>query len=157
MDPSRTIAIINGPHLNLLGLREKSLYGETTWEEVEKSLIRLVADTPIELTFYQNNEEGKLITYFQELFLQAYHKTLTLEGLVVNLGGYAHTSVALRDALLLFTDLKVPIIEVHVSHIFKREPFRHKTFISDISQGMISGLGVFGYEAALHYLLSLKK
>ena len=138
----KTIAIINGPNLNLTGHREPEIYGATTMQQCVEQLRQSFADTNI--VYYQSNIEGELIDKIQELGFSA-------DGLVINLGGYSHTSVALRDAVLA---VPAPAIEVHLSNIFAREEYRHHSFISSACRGMICGLGLQGYAAAIEALLS---
>ena len=135
------IEIINGPNLNLTGRREPEVYGITTMEEYVDSLCRLFPD--VEITHYQSNVEGELIDCIQQV-------GFTADGLIVNLGGYSHTSVALRDALLA---VPAPKIEVHISNIFAREDYRHHSLVTSACRGMVCGLGLQGYEFALRALL----
>jgi 3-dehydroquinate dehydratase-2 len=135
------IEIINGPNLNLTGRREPEVYGTTTMEEVIDSLQKKFPD--VEIGHYQSNVEGELIDHIQQAGFSA-------DGLIVNLGGYSHTSVALRDALLA---VPAPKVEVHISNIFAREDYRHHSLITSACRGMISGLGLKGYELALRALL----
>lgn len=136
------IEIINGPNLNLTGRREPEVYGTTTMEECVDNLRRLFPE--VEITYYQSNVEGELIDEIQRAGFSA-------DGLIVNLGGYSHTSVALRDALLA---VPAPAIEVHISNIFAREDYRHHSLISSACRGMVCGLGLQGYELALRALVS---
>lgn len=136
------IEIINGPNINLTGRREPEVYGTTTLEEVVDSLRRLFPD--VEISHYQSNVEGELINRIQQA-------GFTCDGLIVNLGGYSHTSVALRDALLA---VPAPMVEVHISNIFAREEYRHHSLITSACRGMICGLGLQGYELAIRALLS---
>lgn len=136
---SKKILIINGPNLNMLGTREPEIYGTDTIADVEERCTALAESLGIDLTFYQSNYEGEIVTYIQ----QARER---YDGLVLNAGGYTHTSVAIFDALSL---LDIPVIEVHISNIFKREEFRHKSMVSPHASGIICGFGVKGYELAL--------
>lgn len=136
---SKKILIINGPNLNMLGTREPEIYGTDTIADVEERCTALAESLGIELTFYQSNYEGEIVTYIQ----QARER---YDGLILNAGGYTHTSVAIFDALSL---LDIPVIEVHISNIFKREEFRHKSMVSPHASGIICGFGVKGYELAL--------
>ena len=136
------IEIINGPNLNLTGLREPKVYGCVTMEEKLKQL--RAAFPEVEIGYYQSNVEGELINYIQQTGFSA-------DGLIVNLGGYSHTSVALRDALLA---VPAPKVEVHISNIFAREDYRHKSLITSACRGMVCGLGLQGYELAIRALLS---
>lgn len=131
------IEIINGPNLNLTGLREPEVYGSTTMEEY---LIALRKQFPeVEIGYYQSNVEGELIDRIQQV-------GFSCDGLMVNLGGYSHTSVSLRDALLA---VPAPKIEVHLSNIFAREEYRHHSLITSACRGMVCGLGLRGYELAM--------
>lgn len=135
------IEIINGPNLNLTGRREPEVYGTTTMEQYLESL--RVRFPEVQLGYFQSNIEGELIDHIQQVGFEA-------DGLIVNLGGYSHTSVALRDALLGVT---APAVEVHISNIFSREDYRHHSFITSACLGMVCGLGLKGYELALLALL----
>ena len=136
------IEIINGPNLNLTGRREPEVYGTTTMEEVIDGLRKMFPD--VEISYYQSTVEGELIDRIQQAGFGA-------DALVVNLGGYSHTSVALRDALLA---VPAPKVEVHISNIFAREEYRHNSLITSVCRGMICGLGLQGYELAIRSLLS---
>jgi|TARA_Y100001958_G_scaffold72688_1_gene49043 3-dehydroquinate dehydratase-2 len=138
------LIIINGPNLNLLGIREKEIYGETSFEEYLSTLKSKFKD--VELEFFQSNHEGELIEKIQEV-------GFSYEGIIINAGGFTHTSVALRDAI---ASVSSPAIEVHISNILNREDFRKKSFLSDVCKGIISGLGLKGYEFAVDYFLSQK-
>ena len=138
------IIIINGPNLNLLGEREQSQYGSTTFKELEENCTKKSNEIGIELKFTQSNIEGELVSLIQN----ARNK---YDGMIINAAGFTHTSVAIRDALDLF---KKPIIELHISNIYKREEFRQKSLMSDIVTGGIFGLGTEGYILAI---ISLQK
>ena len=131
------IEIINGPNLNLTGKREPEVYGSTTMEEYLEGLRARFPE--VEITYYQSNVEGELIDRIQQIGFR-------YDGLIVNLGGYSHTSVALRDALLA---VPAPKVEVHLSNIFAREEYRHHSLITSACRGMVCGLGLQGYELAL--------
>ena len=133
------IVIINGPNLNLLGEREQSQYGSTTFEQLKENCIKKSNEIGIELEFTQSNIEGELVNLIQDARKK-------YDGMIINAAGFTHTSVAIRDALDLF---KKPIIELHISNIYKREEFRQKSLISDIVTGGIFGLGVDGYILAI--------
>ena len=133
------IIIINGPNLNLLGEREQSQYGSTTFDQLKNNCLKKAAEIGIELEFAQSNIEGELVTLIQDARKK-------YDGMIINAAGFTHTSVAIRDALDLF---KKPIIELHISNIYKREEFRHKSLISDIVTGGIFGLGAEGYILAI--------
>ena len=138
------IIIVNGPNLNLLGEREQSQYGSTTFEDLKENCLKKSNEIGVEIEFSQSNIEGELVS-----LIQASRKKY--DGMIINAAGFTHTSVAIRDALDLF---KKPIIELHISNIYKREEFRHKSLISDIVTGGIFGLGVEGYILAI---ISLQK
>jgi 3-dehydroquinate dehydratase-2 len=133
------IIIINGPNLNLLGEREQSQYGSTTFNQLKENCLKESNRIGIELKFAQSNIEGELVNMIQDARKK-------YDGMIINAAGFTHTSVAIRDALDLF---KKPIIELHISNIYKREEFRHKSLISDIATGGIFGLGVEGYILAI--------
>ena len=138
------IIIINGPNLNLLGEREQSQYGSTTFKELEENCIKKSNELGIELKFTQSNIEGELVSLIQNARNE-------YDGMIINAAGFTHTSVAIRDALDLF---KKPVIELHISNIYKREEFRQKSLISDTVTGGIFGLGTEGYILAI---ISLQK
>jgi 3-dehydroquinate dehydratase II len=141
---SNKITIINGPNLNLLGEREQSQYGSTTFKDLKENCLKKSNEIGIEIDFLQSNIEGEIVSLIQD-------SRKKYDGMIINAAGFTHTSVAIRDALDLF---KKPIIELHISNIFKREEFRHKSLISDIVTGGIFGLGVEGYILAI---ISLQK
>ena len=141
------ILIINGPNLNLLGKREENHYGETTFEELQQNCQDYAKNKDIELTFKQTNIEGEIVSLIQE-------SNKKFDGLIINAAGYTHTSVAIRDALVIF---KKPSIELHISNIYKREEFRHKSMISDVVTGIICGLGTNGYILAINAMHELLK
>jgi len=138
------IIIVNGPNLNLLGEREQSQYGSTTFDELKDKCLKKSNEIGINLEFAQSNIEGELVNLIQ-------NSRDKYDGMIINAAGFTHTSVAIRDALDLF---KKPIIELHISNIYRREEFRHKSLISDIATGGIFGLGVEGYILAI---ISIKK
>ena len=135
------ILIINGPNLNLLGKREPEVYGSTSFEEFFESLKKTFPE--VELEYYQSNVEGELINKIHEV-------GFSYDAILLNAGGYTHTSVAISDAIAGVT---TPTLEVHISNIYKREEFRHKSIISKSCVGMISGLGLKGYELGIRYFL----
>lgn len=139
------ILIINGPNLNLLGKREPEIYGSMSFEEYFASL--KVKFSEIDLHYYQSNIEGDLIDKIHEV-------GFSFDAILLNAGGYTHTSVALSDAI---ASVKTPVLEVHISNIYKREEFRHKSIISKECIGMISGLGLIGYDLGINYFLKTKK
>ena len=133
------IIIINGPNLNLLGEREQSQYGSTTFDQLKENCLKESNTIGIEVEFSQSNIEGELVNLIQDARKK-------YDGMIINAAGFTHTSVAIRDALDLF---KKPIIELHISNIYKREEFRHKSLISDIATGGIFGLSDNGYILAI--------
>jgi len=136
---SNNIIIINGPNLNLLGEREQSQYGSITFDQLRDNCLSKAKELNINLEFFQSNIEGEIVTTIQE----AKNK---FDGIIINAAGFTHTSIAIRDALDIY---KKPIIELHISNIYKREEFRHKSLISDVATGGIFGLGDNGYILAI--------
>jgi 3-dehydroquinate dehydratase-2 len=134
------ILLLNGPNLNLLGLREPGLYGHVTLDQINGHVTQLAAEAGHKLSSFQSNSEAELI----ERIHQA--PTGHVAFIIFNPAGFTHTSVALRDALLA---VKIPFIEVHLSNVHAREPFRHRSYFSDVALGTITGLGAVGYELAL--------
>ena len=133
------ILILNGPNLNLLGQREQSQYGSITFDQLKKNCLKKANELNLNIEFLQSNIEGEIVTIIQEAKKK-------FDGIIINAAGFTHTSVAIRDALDIF---KKPIIELHISNIYKREEFRQKSLISDISTGGIFGLGDNGYILAI--------
>jgi 3-dehydroquinate dehydratase II len=133
------VLVIHGPNLNMLGKREPQLYGSDTLATIDQSLNELGQKLNVTVDTFQSNHEGAIVDRIQAAFKK-------YDALIINPGAFTHTSVAIRDALLL---LDVPIVEIHLSNIYKREPFRHHSFIADIATGQISGLGARGYLLAL--------
>ena len=144
---SKKILIINGPNINLLGKRETTYYGKTTFEDLKKQCKKYAKKKNIKLKFNQTNIEGEIVSLIQE-------SNKKFDGLIINAAGYTHTSVAIRDALVI---LKKPSIELHISNIYKREEFRHKSMISDVVTGIICGLGTNGYILAINAMHELLK
>tara|TARA_B100001989_G_scaffold53474_1_gene34923 strand:+ start:99 stop:542 length:444 start_codon:yes stop_codon:yes gene_type:complete len=134
------IIILNGPNLNLLGEREKKQYGNFTLQDINKECKEFAENNDIELFTFQSNLEGELVEEIQ-------NSRNKYDGLIINAGGYTHTSVAIHDALKI---LKIPIIELHISNIYNREEFRHKSLISKLAKGVICGFGAKGYVMALN-------
>ena len=141
------IIIINGPNLNLLGEREQSQYGNITFNDLKNLCLEYSKKIGIKLDFFQSNLEGEIVTKIQNARKE-------YDGIIINAAGYTHTSVAIRDALDLF---KKPIIELHISNIYKREEFRHKSLLSDIATGVICGMGANGYILAINAMHDLLK
>ena len=137
----KNFLLLNGPNLNLLGTREKEIYGSLTLEEIEKSLLKIAEEKSVNLSCLQSNAEHELVEAIQEA------KKNQVSCILFNPGAFTHTSVALRDAIL---GVDIPMIEIHISNIYGRESFREKSYFSDIALGIISGFGDKGYEAALN-------
>jgi 3-dehydroquinate dehydratase-2 len=140
------ILIINGPNLNMLGTREPGIYGYDTLADIEKMCQEEAKGLGLKVDFRQSNIEGEIITWIQQAPLQGF------SGMIINGGAYTHTSIAIMDALLI---LEIPIIEVHITNIFKREEFRHLSFVSPAAEGVICGLGSRGYPLALKALAEM--
>ena len=141
------IIIINGPNLNLLGEREQSQYGSVTFDKLKEKCLKKTAELKINAEFFQSNIEGEIVTKIQD-------SRKNFDGMIINAAGFTHTSVAIRDALDIF---KKPIIELHISNIYKREQFRHKSLISEVVNGGIFGLGPEGYILAIISMQKLLK
>lgn len=140
------VLVLNGPNLNLLGLREPEIYGSTTLDDIKNQLIKHANINDFDLEFYQSNHEGNLIDKIQQILF-----TKDVDFIIINPAAFTHTSVAIRDALLA---VKVPFIEVHLSNVHARESFRHHSYLSDVALGVICGLGAFGYQAALEFAIN---
>ena len=141
------IIIINGPNLNLLGEREQSQYGSITFKQLKNDCLNKAKELDVNLEFSQSNIEGEIVTMIQDARKK-------FDGIIINAAGFTHTSVAIRDALDIY---KKPIIELHISNIYKREEFRQKSLISDIATGGIFGLGDNGYILAIIAMQNLLK
>ena len=140
---TKKILIINGPNLNMLGLREPEIYGAETLADIEERCNAVAESLGLEVEFFQSNSEGEIIDRI--------HDALEMDGVIINAGGYTHSSVAIHDALKMLTGM--PVIELHITNIYKREEFRHKSLISPVVTGVICGLGIKGYELALKSFL----
>lgn len=145
MENNQKILVIHGPNLNLLGKREPDIYGKATLDEINKNLKELGHKLGLAVETFQSNHEGAIVEKIQQVLG-------TYKGLIINPAAYTHTSIAIRDALIL---LDIPVIEIHISNIYKREPFRHKSMIADIATAQISGFGVQGYTLALEALAQM--
>lgn len=141
---AKNILLLNGPNLNLLGTREPEVYGSTTLADIERAASVQASAAGISLTSFQTNHEGELIDRIQAA------KAAGVDAIVINPGGLTHTSIALRDAL---AGVAIPFIEVHISNIHQREAFRHHSYLSGIAAGVICGLGVEGYTAAIDFAI----
>ena len=139
------IIVINCPNLNLLGEREKEKYGSISLKNIEANCLKYANDNNLDVFFTQSNVEGELINFIQ-------NSREKYSGLIINAGGYTHTSVSIRDALAV---LKIPIIELHITNIYSREEFRHKSLISDIATGIICGFGTKGYIMSLEAMKNI--
>lgn len=142
--PTR-ILLVNGPNLNTLGSREPEIYGTQTLADIENDAKSKASALGLELECFQSNHEGELVSKIQEA-------AKNHAGVIINAGAYTHTSIAIMDALLL---LKIPVIEVHMSNIFRREPFRHESYVSKASRGVICGFGATSYHLALAAMAEL--
>jgi 3-dehydroquinate dehydratase-2 len=138
------IQIINGPNLNLLGKREPSVYGNQSFEDFLETLKKRFST--VDLQYYQSNVEGELVNKLQET-------GFSFDGIVINAGAYTHTSVAIHDAI---GAIKTPVVEVHISNVYAREEFRHKSLITSKCAGMLTGFGMEGYALAITYIMNLK-
>jgi 3-dehydroquinate dehydratase-2 len=145
MSKSLPILVLNGPNLNMLGVREPKTYGNATLKDLETLCKKTAKKLGLKIDCLQSNLEGELVTWIQK-------SRKTHAGIIINAGGYSHTSVAILDALLL---AKLPVIEVHISNIYAREPFRHHSLISQAAKGVVCGLGLDGYNYALQGMASL--
>lgn len=141
----QNILIMHGPNLNLLGVREPDIYGAVTLQDINRNLSKLTENKGIRLDFFQNNAESALIDRIQQTMHDG------TDFIIINPAAYTHTSVAMRDALAA---VKLPFIEVHLSNVYAREPFRQRSYFSDLAVGVISGLGAKGYELALEYAMT---
>ena len=137
------ILIIHGPNLNMLGKREPEIYGATTLEELNGSLEKLAADLGTEVSFFQSNSEGEIVSTIQDAMSKQ-------DGIIINPGAYTHTSVAIRDAIL---SSGLPVVETHISNVYKREDFRQKSYVSGVALGVISGFGINSYFLGLKGLV----
>lgn len=144
---ARHILVLNGPNLNLLGTREPQIYGATTLADIERDLTADAAGRQVHLSFFQSNHEGALVDRIQAARGDA------VDFIIINAGALTHTSIALRDALAA---VAIPFIEVHLSNVYRREEFRHRSFLSDLAVGVIAGLGAAGYRYALRHVLDVQ-
>ncbi len=142
---AKNLLLLNGPNLNLLGSREPEVYGSTTLAEIEQAAVAQAKATGASLVHFQSNHEGELIDRIHAARADG------ITAIVINPGGFTHTSVALRDAL---AGVALPFVEVHISNIHKRESFRHHSYLSDIATGVVCGFGVDGYRYAIEFALN---
>jgi 3-dehydroquinate dehydratase II len=138
----KRILVLNGPNLNMLGKREPATYGKGTLADIQALCVEAAASFGLGLDFRQSNHEGELVTWIQDALG-------TADGIVINPGAYSHTSIAIHDALRA---VALPVIEVHLTNIHAREPFRHHSYVSAVATGVICGLGPTGYKLAVHAL-----
>lgn len=138
-----TIVVVHGPNLNMLGRREPEIYGQTTLAEIDAALAARAAEAGVRLVSFQSNHEGALVDFFQG-------EGWSAAGVIINPGALTHYGLALRDAL---ASLRAPIVEVHISNVYKREPFRHTSVVAPVATGQIAGLGWRGYLLALEWLV----
>ena len=141
---AKSILVLHGPNLNLLGIREPEHYGKDTLDSINQTLADIAQEAGVALSTYQSNTEGELVTKIQSI------ATTKVDFVIINPAAFTHTSVAMRDAL---SAVKVPFIEVHLSNVYAREAFRHHSYFTDIAVGVISGLGAHGYTLALDYAI----
>ncbi|GHT59367.1 3-dehydroquinate dehydratase [Endomicrobiia bacterium] len=141
----KKVLIVNGPNINMLGIREPEIYGNITLKGIENELSSFAKELKVEIDFFQSNHEGAIVDKIQ-------NSLNGIAGIIINPAAFTHTSVAIRDA---FVAVSVPIIEVHISNIYAREEFRHKSYIAAIAVGQITGLGIDGYLFALKKIVSL--
>lgn len=141
----KKILVINGPNINMLGIREPGIYGNITLSAIEQELAGLARDLDVELEFFQSNHEGEIVEKIQRCLGK-------VGGIIINPAAYTHTSVAIRDAL---SAVSMPAIEVHISNVYSREEFRHNSFTAGVCAGQISGFGIDGYLFALRKLASM--
>ena len=145
---AENILVVNGPNLNLLGSREPERYGSVTLPSLEQRLVRQAAQAGAQLTCFHSNSEAELVGRIQQAGTEG------VEFILINPAAYTHTSVALRDALAA---VKIPFIEIHLTNVHAREPFRQRSFLSELAVGVVSGLGAQGYELALTYALEHRR
>lgn len=147
MTTRRRLLLVNGPNLNLLGTRQPELYGTTTLAQIEASVAAAAAESDLDVRAVQSNHEGVLIDAVHDARLDCC-------GIVINPGGFAHTSVALADAL---SAVALPVAEVHLTNVHRREPFRHHSYVSAVAEMVVVGAGPLGYEAAVRYLVTVAR
>ncbi|MDR1195311.1 MAG: type II 3-dehydroquinate dehydratase [Endomicrobium sp.] len=143
----KKILVINGPNINMLGIREPGVYGSITLSDIEKELSSLAAELKIEIEFFQSNHEGEIVDKIQQSFGK-------ISAIIINPAAYTHTSVAIRDAL---SAISVPAVEVHISNVYAREDFRHNSFTAAVCIAQIAGFGLDGYLYALKHLEKIIK
>lgn len=143
----KKILVIHGPNLNLLGEREKSIYGSLSLKKINSEMEKLAKELKLEVEFFQDNSEGNIVTKIQE-------SRKNFAGVVINPAAFTHTSVAIRDAIAA---IEIPVIEVHLSNIYSREAFRHHSYVASVAKGQISGFGLDSYLLALRAVSSFLK
>lgn len=139
------ILVINGPNINMLGIREKDIYGSETYEQLINYIDIIGKEKKIQIEHYQSNIEGEIVTKIQGAYGD-------IDGIVINPGAYTHYSIAIMDAL---KSVDIPTVEVHISNVFKREEFRHKSYIAPVCIGSICGFGMYGYKLAVEALINM--
>lgn len=142
-----TYLVVNGPNLNALGRRDPSIYGSLTLQQIEERIVEQARKLKVDVAFFQSNSEGAIIDHLQQ-------EGPASQGVIINPGALTHYSLALRDAL---ADLTVPVVEVHLSNIYARELFRRRSVVAGVVRGQVSGLGWYGYVAALEYLVEERR
>ena len=142
------ILVLNGPNINMIGIREKGIYGTMTYESIVQMIHDEAQQRNIEVEVRQSNHEGVLVDWIQEAYFTH------VDGIVINPGAYTHTSIALRDAI---AGVEVPVVEIHISNVHKREEFRHHSYLAPVCVGQNTGLGTFGYQAALRMFLEAER
>jgi 3-dehydroquinate dehydratase-2 len=145
---AKSILVLNGPNLNLLGTREPKIYGSTSLADIEAELSAQAVARQARIGFFQSNHEGALVDRVQSAQGEG------IDFIIVNAGALTHTSIALRDALAA---VGIPFVEVHLSNVYRREPFRHHSFLAELAVGVVAGLGPAGYRLALQYALDLDR
>ncbi|MCD4676775.1 MAG: type II 3-dehydroquinate dehydratase [Desulfobacula sp.] len=142
----KKIQVVNGPNLNMLGKREPEIYGSLTLDQINADLAQQAMLLGLDLRFFQSNHEGAIVDKVHEIFDE------NIDGIIINPGALTHTSIALRDAMAF---MPCPIVEIHLSNIYKREAFRHKSMLADIVTGQIAGFGHYGYQMALNAIANM--
>ncbi|MBU8909805.1 MAG: type II 3-dehydroquinate dehydratase [Desulfobacterales bacterium] len=143
---TKKIQVINGPNLNMLGKREPEIYGSLTLDQINDDLAQQAIPLGMDIDFFQSNHEGAILDKLHEIFNK------NIDGIIINPGALTHTSIALRDAMAL---ISCPVVEIHLSNIYKREAFRHKSMLADIVTGQIAGFGHYGYQMALNAIADM--
>ena len=148
------LLLANGPNLGLLGLRQPHIYGYENISQVQSRVSQICENHSVICVPFQSDAEGELISWLGQWYCKFVKHEISIVGIVINAAGLSHTSVVLADALSLFTESEVALVEVHISNIYRREKFRHHSYISRHACAVVSGLGVYGYTAATEYLIN---